>query len=236
MKPYYERDGIVVIHADALRVLPAMPSKSVDIVVTDPPYNAGKNYGSKTNDRRPWPEWCEWFDGVLAECLRVSRDGVLSFLSQPAYRQYVRLGQHEVVWSLAWIKPLAMAVSAAPFMPHWEHIAYWGAKRHTRGDNSSNGVLWGSDVITANVEYGKHRYGHPTPKPMSLMKQLLVKTTGVILDPFAGSLSTLAAAKELGRSAIGIEIEERFITAGLRRLEHQPLGLVVERTESVVLL
>ncbi len=51
------------------------------------------------------------------------------FLSQTAYRRYVRHSRREVSWSGVWMKPLSMAVVAAPFMPHWEHIVYFGERK-----------------------------------------------------------------------------------------------------------
>ena len=137
LTPYYQDAAATLYHGDCREILPQL-APIFEVTVTDPPYNAGKNYGEATNDRREWPEWCAWFDDVLSLCLPLSRDGVLSFLSQTAYRQYVRLGRHEMAWSAVWIKPLSMAVCAAPFMPHWEPIAYWGDKRRRRGDGEGD--------------------------------------------------------------------------------------------------
>lgn len=211
MKPYYERDGITLYHGDCRDVLPEL-TDSVQIVVTDPPYNAKKNYGSGTDDDRPWLEWVEWIDSIWDVLLPMSRDGILAFLSLTAYKQVVRHSRHDPYWSAVWVKPLSLAVCAAPFMPHWEHIAYWGDKRKSDGG-------WGGDVLSANVEFGKHRFGHPTPKPMALLRDLVGRTEGTMLDPFAGSGTTLKAALELGRQCIGIEIEERFCEAIVDRLE-----------------
>ena len=60
---------------------------------------------------------------------------------------------------------------------------------------------------------------HPTQKPLSLMKHILnTAPDGVILDPFMGSGTTLRAAKELGRKAIGIEINEEYCQIAVDRL------------------
>lgn len=220
-QPYYQDSAVTLYHGDCREILPELQA---DVIVTDPPYNAGKNYGDGTDDRREWPEWCAWFDGILGQCLSQSRDGVLSFLSQTAYRHYVRLGAHDMAWSAVWVKPLSMAICAAPFMPHWEPIAYWGEKRRRRGDD----VGWGSDVLTANVEFGKTRWNHPTPKPLNAMLQLVARLDGPILDPFAGSGTTLAAAKQLGRTAIGIEIEEQHCETIAKRLAQGALFISPE--------
>ena len=220
VEPYYVDDAVCIVHGDCREVLPKLEGK-VDIVITDPPYNAGKNYGKNTNDRRPWNEWAEWLDDTWDLCLEKSEQGVLSFLSQTAYRAYVRHGRHEMAWTAAWVKPLSMAICAAPFMPHWEPIAYWGPARRKRGD----GFGWGSDVLTFNVEYGKYRWGHPTPKPLMLLRDLVSRVDGLILDPFMGSGTTLRAAKDLGRRAIGIEIEERYCKLAAKRMAQAALPL-----------
>lgn len=231
LPPYYDRDGITLYLGDCSEVLPQIELAGA-ICVTDPPYNAKKNYGKTTNDRQAWPDWAAWIDERFALWQLVAPE-TLMFLSQTAYRQYVKHGEHEVSWSAIWHKPLSMAVCAAPFMPHWEHICYFGGRkkgqiRHPDGKfvkHSDPG--WGSDVFVANVEIGTNRFGHPTPKPMRLMRDIVTRLQcEVLLDPFAGSGTLLMAAKEQGRRAVGIEISEEYCQGAVRRLESQ-LGLVI---------
>jgi DNA modification methylase len=68
---------------------------------------------------------------------------------------------------------------------------------------------------------GDKFFAHPTQKPIKLMKRLLNKTEGMILDPFMGSGTTLRAAKDLGRKAIGIEIEERYCEIAAKRMSQE---------------
>lgn len=213
LTPYYEDESITIYHADALELLPEIRAS---IVLTDPPYNAGKNYGKHTNDRQTWEDWCAWFDARLTLMLAAATDGVLAFLSQTARRKYDRLGQHEIAWEAVWVKPLSMAVCAAPFMPHWEPLAYWGDKRRRKGD----GVGWGSDVLTHNVEFRRWRRNHATPKPIALMDDLVSRfgADAVILDPFMGSGTTMISAKANGQRGIGIDIEEKNCETAARIL------------------
>ena len=77
------------------------------------------------------------------------------------------------------------------------------------------------------VATGNRRRVHPTQKPVTLMKRLINDffPTGVIADPFMGSGTTLRAAKDLGRKAIGIEIDERYCEAAVERLAQGVLSL-----------
>jgi len=86
--------------------------------------------------------------------------------------------------------------------------------RHAVIDSPMNATLNG-DVF----------WGHPTQKPIRLLLRLLRMTDGLVLDPFAGSGTTLLAAKTLGRKAIGIEIEERYCEIAAKRCAQEVLAL-----------
>lgn len=214
MRPYYQKDGITLYCGDCLDILPHLKA---DVVVTDPPYNARKNYGKKTDERQGWAEWCEWFDIRLEACL-VSAPDVLCFMSQTAWKNYARFGKHVILWTMVWHKPLALSVCAYPFLPHWEPIVFWGKSR------KRHGAYWGGDVVSINVTKNRD---HPTEKPLALMHNLVSRFQGVVLDPFAGSGTTLEAARSLRREAIGIEIEEKWCELIVSRLEmRQPQWLI----------
>lgn len=106
-------------------------------------------------------------------------------------------------------------VNGKPYEPIY-HYAPDGNKRR-------------SEVYRSAVPFkdgtGSEYVGHPTQKPVQVMRWLVDKTTGVILDPFMGSGPTLIAAKEAGRKAIGIEIEERYCEIAANRCRQEVLGL-----------
>lgn len=81
------------------------------------------------------------------------------------------------------------------------------------------------DSVVAAQMASDFYYNHPTQKPIKLIRQLITKDAHTILDPFMGSGTTLVAAKQLGRKAIGIEIEEKYCEIAVKRLGQGVLAL-----------
>ena len=99
-----------------------------------------------------------------------------------------------------------------PWKPSWELIFVGGPNWSGFRDE---GVVKGFHIVT-RASMGRT---HPNEKPVSLMKHIVAKATvGTVLDPFMGSGTTLRAAKDLGRKAIGIEIEERYCEIAAKRM------------------
>ena len=200
MKPYYEEDGITIYCADCRDVLPMLPK--VDLVLTDPPYGIG--YASD-----PLPVMRK--EGRVVNHVAASWDETtvdeVPFIAT--------LGTTAIIWGgnyyplppsrgwLCWNKP-----DSPPSMADFE--LGW-----TNRDTISAMFSW--SIAATNAE----RVGHPTQKPLALMKWCIEwsKTNGTILDPFMGSGTTLVAAKKLDRKCIGIEINEKYCEIAARRLQ-----------------
>ena len=122
-----------------------------------------------------------------------------------------------------------------------KHI--WHRTNSNRPDNYEaiyqydiNGVKRASKVFPFCVIYpgltGIKATGHPTEKHVGLMKELVTLTTGTAIDPFMGSGTTLVAAKELGREAIGIETDERWCSIAAKRLEQDVFNFNYTSTDT----
>jgi site-specific DNA-methyltransferase (adenine-specific) len=96
------------------------------------------------------------------------------------------------------------------------------------GDVAADAKVFRVAAILPNyVQYWRECVDHPTQKPLSLLLRLLGMYSGdPVLDPFMGSGTTLVAAQQLGRKAIGIEIEERYCEIAVKRLAQGVLALV----------
>jgi site-specific DNA-methyltransferase (adenine-specific) len=227
--PYYERNGIVIYNADCRDILPSRCSWG-DVVVTDPPYNAKKKYGTGTDDDKPWNQYAEWLSDIVKLCERAVSGPVFMFLSVNGLLEYTAWTGTRPKHVCVWDKPMSFSprLGGSAFLPHWEPCAVFG-RVHGEGSRVPDYHL--SDVWHHNPSL---RNGHPCPKPESLLLQIVNAVPGDVLDPFMGSGTTLVAAKRLGRKAVGIEIEERYCEIAAKRLAQEALPFEMEQTEVVI--
>lgn len=196
MKPYFERNGITIYHGDCREVLPALDA--VEMVVTDPPYGMGK---------ASWDVFIAptvWLPAARRARTVAVFSGVRAMFDYP-----------KPDWTMCWHRPASTQRNGRfRGFNNWEPILVYG------------GSAIANDVITCPNSQEPAGTGHPTTKPTSLMRQLIARLgDGGVLDPFMGSGTTLRAAMDLGRQAIGIEIEERYCEIAAKRLEQQVLAL-----------
>ena len=216
MKPYYERGGITIYHGDCRQIL---PSVQADVLVTDPPY--GISHATNYSVRGVGASWLgTTIDGDHDTTVR---DEVLTWWGvQPAlvFGTWKAMRPTCTRAVLIWDKGPASGMGdlSLPWKGSHEEIYVLGAGfvGH-RGES----VLKGYTVVT----WESAGRAHPNAKPVALMRALLQKCPPdwTILDPFVGSGTTLRAAKDLGRRAIGIEIEERYCEVAAERLSQEVL-------------
>lgn len=235
MRPYYDSDGITIIHGDCLTGLAAVGDESVSAVLTDPPYSSGARQSAQMRSRGAMRrssgkhgDKAKWIGTdnlsahgfamltrlVAVECYRTAIVGG-HFFSFIDWRQWpVLAGVTEAAgWSLR-----SCLV--------WDKV-HFGMGNGFR--QQAEFCLHASKGVADNFE--RHDLGtvfqhkrdkddrHPTMKPAPLLQLLLSAVpTGLVLDPFMGSGSTLVAARNLGRKAVGIELEERYCEIAAKRL------------------
>jgi hypothetical protein len=219
--PYYDDGQITIYHADCRDVLPTIASGSVDLVLTDPPY--GINYTSGMTGHNGGTA----LPGIAGDNDTSLRDYVLAAIECPA----IVFGTWKVARPagcravLIWDKGdhVGMGDLSLPWKPNTEEVYVIGSG--FTGHRGTSVLRFPAPVTWNSVTHGR---AHPHEKPVSLLRELLSKHPGpTILDPFMGSGTTLRAAKDLGRRAIGIEIDERYSEIAARRLQHAVLPMEV---------
>jgi site-specific DNA-methyltransferase (adenine-specific) len=223
MKPYFDNgQGIVIYHGDARDVLPEI---SADVLITDPPYgvNLGSHAGA-TDKRRDhvlvkagygsYADTPENFDAVVVPVIRNALAWTTRGVVFCADRMLWRLPPADAVGGV--FLPAAMGRSKWGYTSFSLCLFYGTAPDLHKGAHPTG--IRSTDSAVPN--------GHPCPKPISWMRwavALASRPGETILDPFMGSGTTLRAAFDLGRRAIGIEIEERYCEIAARRLEQQTM-------------
>jgi len=202
LEPFYERDGQTIFCGDCREILPAL--EPVDLVLTDPPYGIGERWQGGARHG--------WAKTDTEKTSRNSWDGATP--DDATIRAVVSAGTAAIVWGGNYF--------ALPPSRCW---LVWN--KPERGFTLAEAELaWTSADNVARVFDGNRHAAtrvHPTQKPLPLIKWCLslswAKDAATVLDPFMGSGTTLVAARDMGRKAIGIEIEERYCEIAAKRLD-----------------
>jgi len=224
-KPYYDHSGITIYHADCRDILSHL--EPVDLVLTDPPYGIGFKY-------------CEYIDVGGSEYMRlisILKGYPLALLQYPEeMMRYIVpvLGAPDecFIWCYN-----SMNERQSRIWGFWNISVDWRAVRQPAknpldkrivGIKADEGVRhydWCFEIQQVK-NISKDKTEHPCQLPVQLIEKILHFThPNIILDPFMGSGTTLVAAKQLGRKAIGIEIEEKYCEIAVQRLAQEVLPL-----------
>ena len=203
-----------IINANCLDFLPTLAARSVDFILTDPPYIT--RYKARDGRTVPNDDNDAWLKPAFAEMYRVlNKDSFcVSFYGWPHVDRFMaayRAAGFRVVGHFVFPKRYT---SASKFVRYQHECAYLLAKGWPEQPANTIG-----DVI--NWTYSGNKL-HPTQKPLSVLLPLVEtfsKATGTVLDPFSGSGSSLLAAKMLGRDYIGIELDPTYHAIAEERLE-----------------
>lgn len=234
-EPYYEDDLVRLYLGDCRQLAFQVPAEPVRCMWTDPPY--GVSYEGGTADKlRIQNDSAEGLERLLLEAWGavdpLLAPGAAIYVAAPAGAQGLTFRQcfEPIGWqfrqTLVWIKDVFVLGHSDYHYAH-EDVLY--AVKPGKGRWGRGGQGWYGDSAQSTVfAFGrpKRSVEHPTVKPLGLMMAHLRNSTrpgDLVLDPFSGSGSTLRAAKDLGRRAIGFEIEERFAEAAAKRLAQESL-------------
>lgn len=225
-KPYYQDESCTIYHGDCREILPHL--EPVDLVLTDPPFSDATHKNAKSNRTKGHGNSAIDFECLSIEDMHIIFDmianlatrWVVSFLD---YRHIFRIEQTppkglDFIRFGVWVKTNPMPqISCDRPANGWDGIAY--LHKSNRQKFWAGGGCHGNyigPVVTDGA--------HPTGKPISFLRTLVERFSvsgGEVLDPFMGSGTTLRAAKDLGRKAIGIELEEKYCEVAAKRLRQE---------------
>lgn len=235
--PYYQDDAVTIYHGDNREILPSL--SSVGLVVTSPPYNLngdgnvstgtafrnlGKGYASYADDM-PHDLYVGWQRHTLRLLwATLADDGAIY------YNHKVRVGgerckfPHELVptdlpirQQIIWDRGSGFNRQFTYYVPRHEVILLI-AKPAFRTNTRSVDDVWAISFETGGE--------HPAPFPLRLASMAINTTNAeLVLDPYMGSGTTLRAAKDCGRKAIGIELDERYCEIAAKRMGQEVLAL-----------
>jgi DNA modification methylase len=196
-----------IINMDCLDVMKNIPDKSVDLVLTDPPYGVNLEYDIYQDTEQNWYDLMEKF---IPETKRIGKMVIMPSCQIKRLKWIYE--KYPPDWLICWYKG---SVGCAGFIGFndWEPLLVYG---------KNNTCM--HDYFKANPE--RQDNGHPCQKPLEWATWLISRATekgNIILDPFMGSGTTLVAAKQLKRNFIGIEISEKYCDIARQRLRQKLL-------------
>ncbi len=237
----------ILYNEDCLRAMKRLANDSIDLILTDPPYNLGNFMkGRDTNLKKMrenffgaagWDdltseEWEKSMDGFFEESARLLKKGgaMLVFMSIIKVETLIKIAEtHGLYYKTTgiWHKlnpmPRNMNLHFVNSTEAWVYFTY--GKR--TGTFNNNGKVMHDFFETSVVTNGERKAGkHPTQKPIALMDHFITVLSNegdMILDPFMGSGSTGVASKKNKRNFIGIELDENYFQIATRRIQEVQL-------------
>lgn len=234
------KDGITLIHGDCREVLPQFNSGDFEATVTSPPYNTLPTsnkpsglHGQRKSGVNKWisravdgyfdsmaeDKYQEWLCGILSQCIDVTA-GLVWVNHKIRYRDGVaihpaRMFPWPIYSEVIWDRNVSMALNCRRYAPSTEHLLAFG--KPEIWNDALNGLMsvW-------RLPFDREENDHPCAFPLEIARRPIISSTRprrCVLDPFAGSGTTLVAAQSLGRKWIGIEISPEYCEIAKRRLE-----------------
>ena len=225
---------------DALKSLKLIESGSVDLIIADPPYNLGKNYGNN-HDVKGFREYLEFSEAWLNKSQRIlAPHGTIYVFMGFRFISYLydildqKLGMYFNSW-ITWHYTQGIGKTRG-FSPRHDDILMFTKteqfkfnldnvrvpQKYYRERNNMNGANPGDVWAFSHVHYSNpEREEHPTQKPEALIARMVLASSDegdLVLDPFFGSGTTLRVCQALNRRSIGIELNPEFVAKTRKRL------------------
>lgn len=228
-----------IICGDAIAEMKKLPDKSIDLIVTSPPYNLKNSTGNGMKDGRggkwqnaalvngyatyddnmPYDKYIKWQRDCLSEMIRlIPESGAIFYNHKWRVQNGLIQDRREIIDGfpvrqiIIWRRKGGINFNAGYFLPTYE-VIYLIAKPKFKLAPHANahGDVW---------EFmQEQKNGHPAPFPVPLVERIISSTTAqIVLDPFIGSGTTAVAARNLQRDFIGIEISQEYCKLAKRRL------------------
>lgn len=233
-----------IMEGDCLVLLPQLEKGSINLIITSPPYNVGKDYGEYKDDR-VYEDYLNWLDKIWSECFRVLKYGgricinVGDIGRSPYYPIHCdivsRLRKKWFMMGIIiWNKQNCLSNTAwgsweSSSSPHLrgqhEFIIIAGKGGKSRHKYKKDDVWAKNEFVEATLEIWDfppetRLREHPSPFPEELPKRLMKLYSfpgDVILDPFLGSGTTMKVGQDLGRSCVGIELNRKYCEMARKR-------------------
>jgi len=237
---------IKIICGDAIEKMQELKSRSVDLIIADPPYNLGKDYGNGS-DNKNFAEYIHFTQQWTKEATRIlKKSGTLYVFMGFRFISYLYqiLEKDNSLNFVNWIcwhytqgigktkgfsprhDDILMFTKSSDYTFNLDSIRvpqkYYRSRNNMRGANP--GDVW----EFSHIHYCQdNRQDHPTQKPEGLLERMILASSNegdLILDPFSGSGTTLRVCQQLNRNCVGIELNEDYVKMTKNRLSEKFIG------------
>jgi site-specific DNA-methyltransferase (adenine-specific) len=248
---------IEIIEGDAVHCLKQFDSSSVDLLIADPPYNIGKDYGNN-RDQKSFGEYIDFSRKWIGEAHRILKDtGTIYVFMGVRFISYIYAileKEYDFVFNswITWRYTQGLGKTRG-FSPRHDDILMFTKthnynffldniripQKYYRSINNMRGANPGDVWTFSHVHYcNANRQAHPTQKPEGLIERMVLASSeeeDMVVDPFSGSGTALRVCQQLNRNCIGIELNPEYIELTRRRLEQPFTGFdsIDERMERV---
>ena len=251
------RMKIDIFEGDALDILKSIDSCSVDLIIADPPYNLGKDYGNN-HDQKTFYDYLEFSRTWTKEAYRILKNTgtIYTFMGVRFISYLYSILEKECnfifnSW-ITWHYTQGLGKTKG-FSPRHDDILMFTKsqnykfflddirvpQKYYRSINNMRGANPGDVWTFSHVHYcNSNRQEHPTQKPEGIIERMVLASSeenDIVIDPFSGSGTTLRVCQQLNRNCIGIELNPDYVQITKERLDQPFIGFdsIDERMERV---